>query len=215
MNPAASGSRPRVPAEVLGAFGRPPGRALMLGHVHPDGDVLGTLLALGLALEDAGWAATYGGPHPVPESLAFLPGAERYQRLEQVDGRFDLAVLTDCPDPGRTEGLIDDARRAAPVVVNVDHHPDNHRYGSVNWVDPTAAATGERVCALIVALDLPVKPGIATNLFTAIHMDTGPCRYSHVTPPTVRLAADLVPAGAEPPFVSTQLYDRQPPDARP
>ncbi len=200
MNPAASGPCPRVPAEVRAAFARPPGRALMLGHVHPDGDVLGTLLALGMALEDAGWAVAYGGPHPVPESLAFLPGAERYRRLEQVDGRFDLAVLTDCPDPGRTEGLIDGARRAAPVIVNVDHHPDNHRYGSVNWVDPTAAATGEMVYALIVALDLPVKPGIATDLFTAIHMDTGSFRYSNVTPTTFRIAADLVAAGAEPAF---------------
>src|SRR5438309_1928144 len=114
MNPAATGPRPRVPAEVLAAFGRPPGRALMLGHVHPDGDVLGTLLALGLALEDAGWAATYGGPHPVPESLAFLPGAERYHRLDQIYFPLDLAVLSDCPDPGWTERLIDGAPRAGP-----------------------------------------------------------------------------------------------------
>ena len=203
---------PRVPAGVLAAFRRPPGRALMLGHVHPDGDVLGTLLALGMALEDAGWAVAYGGPHPVPESLAFLPGAERYRRLPRVEGAFDVAVLTDCPDPDRTEGLIDDVRRAAGVIVNVDHHPDNRRYGAVNWVDPTAAATGEMVYALIVALGLPVKPGVATNLFTAIHMDTGSFRYSNVTPATFRIAADLVAAGAEPAFVSGQLYERRTPD---
>lgn len=184
----------------------------MLGHVHPDGDVLGTLLALGMALEEVGWAVAYGGPHPVPESLAFLPGAERYQRLPRVEGAFDVAVLTDCPDPDRTEGLIDDARRAAGVVVNVDHHPDNHRYGTVNWVDPTAAATGEMVYVLIVALGLPVKPGVATNLFTAIHMDTGSFRYSNVTPATFRIAADLVAAGAEPAFVSGRLYERRTPD---
>lgn len=184
----------------------------MLGHVHPDGDVLGTLLALGTALEEVGWAVVYGGPHPVPESLAFLPGAERYQRLPRVEGAFDVAVLTDCPDPDRTEGLIDDARRAAGVVVNVDHHPDNRRYGTVNWVDPTAAATGEMVYVLIVALGLPVKPGVATNLFTAIHMDTGSFRYSNVTPATFRIAADLVAAGAEPAFVSGRLYERRTPD---
>jgi phosphoesterase RecJ-like protein len=203
---------PRVPAGVLAAFRRQPGRALMLGHVHPDGDVLGTLLALGMALEDAGWAVAYGGPHPVPKSLAFLPGAERYRRLPRVEGAFDVAVLTDCPDPDRTEGLIDDVRRGAGVIVNVDHHPDNRRYGTVNWVDPTAAATGEMVYALIVALGLPVKPGVATNLFTAIHMDTGSFRYSNVTPATFRIAADLVAAGAEPAFVSGQLYERRTPD---
>src|SRR5438445_12205234 len=69
------------------------------------------------------------------------------------------------------------------------------------------------VYALIVALELPVKPGIATNLFTAIHMDTGSFRYSNVTPATFRIAADLVAAGAEPAFVSTQLYERRTPDA--
>src|SRR5205809_1001260 len=118
---------------------------LMLGHVHPDADVLGTLLALGLALESRGWSVTYGGPHPAPPLLAFLPGVDRYRPLRTLDGTFDLVVLTDCPNPDRTEGLIDQARRAGKVIVNVDHHPDNRRYGHVNWIDSTAAATGEMV----------------------------------------------------------------------
>src|SRR5215813_3072699 len=101
-----------VPADVIAAF-QAPGRALMLGHVHPDADVLGTLLALGLALESTQWSVRYGGPHPVPAVLSFLPGAERYETLEDVRETFDVAVLTDCPDPGRTEGLIDQARRVA------------------------------------------------------------------------------------------------------
>ncbi len=202
-----------VPDEIRAAFRRPPGRALMLGHVHPDADVLGTLLALGAALEDAGWLVDYGGPHPVPAFLGFLPGSDRYRVLPRIDGRYDLAVLTDCPDPDRTEGLIDGARRSAAAIVNIDHHPDNRRYGTVNWVDPSAAATGELVYALIVALGLPVKPGMATNLFTAIHMDTGSFRYSNVTPETFRIAAELVAAGAPPAFVSNQVYERRPPEA--
>src|SRR5262249_24505686 len=109
---------------------RPP-PALMLGHVHPDADVLGTLLALGQALEARGWSVVYGGPHPAPALLGFLPGVDRYRTLERLDGRFDVAVLTDCPNPQRTEGLIDQARAAADVVVNIDHHPDNRRYGHV------------------------------------------------------------------------------------
>src|SRR5439155_734306 len=126
---------------VLAPFGGR-GRALMLGHVHHDADVLGTLLALGLALESRGWSVTYGGPHPAPALLAFLPGVDRYRPLRTLDGTFDLVVLTDCPNPDRTEGLIDQARRAGKVIVNVDHHPDNRRYGHVNWIDSTAAATG-------------------------------------------------------------------------
>jgi phosphoesterase RecJ-like protein len=202
-----------VPPDVLAPFRRPPGRALMLGHVHPDADVLGTLLALGAGLESAGWRVTYGGPHPAPGALGFLPGVERYQVLASVNGPYDVAVLTDCPNPGRTEGLIDQARAAAPAIVNIDHHPDNRRYGHVNWIEVSAAATGEMVYRLLIALGLAVTPAIATNLFTAIHADTGSFRYSNVTPDTFRIAAELVAAGAEPAAVSSAIYERRAPDA--
>ncbi len=201
-----------VPVEVTAAFGTP-GRALMLGHVHPDADVLGTLFALGMALERAQWSVRYGGPHPVPAVLSFLPGSERYETLEDIREAFDVAVLTDCPDPGRTEGLIDQARRAARVVVNIDHHPDNRRYGDVNWVQPTSAATGEMIHDLIRALGLPITPEIATNLFTAVHMDTGSFRYSNVTAKTFQVAANLVIAGAQPAVVAGHIYERRPAEA--
>jgi bifunctional oligoribonuclease and PAP phosphatase NrnA len=202
-----------VPRELLASFQRPPGRALMLGHVHPDADVLGTLLALGEALEAAGWAVLYGGPHPAPGALGFLPGVDRYRVLPSVTGPLDVAVLTDCPNPDRTEGLIDQTKAATSVVVNIDHHPDNRRYGHVNWIDTGAAATGEMVYRLLIALGLPLTPGIATNLYTAIHTDTGSFRYSNVTPETFRIAAELVSAGAEPAMVSSALYERRPTDA--
>jgi phosphoesterase RecJ-like protein len=198
-----------VPAEVPKVFARDGGRALMLGHVHPDADVLGTLLALGLALEGRGWSVGYGGPHPAPALLGFLPGVGRYRRLTAVETGLDVAVLTDCPDPLRTEGLIDQARRAAAVIVNIDHHPDNRRYGDVNWIEPAAAATGEMVYRLLVALGRPITPAIATNLFTAIHTDTGSFRYSNVTPTTFRIAGELVAAGASPALVSERLYEQR------
>jgi phosphoesterase RecJ-like protein len=185
----------------------------MLGHVHPDADVLGTLLALGLALEARDWSVVYGGPHPSPDLLAFLPGVDRYRTLERLDGHFDVVVLTDCPNPQRTEGLIDQARDAAQVVVNIDHHPDNRRYGHVNWIDVTAAATGEMVYELLTALRVPLTPAIATNLYTAIHTDTGSFRYSNVTARTFTIAAALVAAGARPELVSESLYERRAPDA--
>lgn len=201
-----------VPADITAAF-QSPGRALMLGHVHPDADVLGTLLALGLGLEHAGWTVEYGGPHPAPDVLSFLPGVERYRTMREIRERFDVAVLTDCPDPGRTEGLIDQARQAARLIVNVDHHPDNRRYGHANWVVPTAAATGEMVYDLVTALGLPVTPEIATNLFTAIHMDTGSFRYSNVTAKTFQVSAALVEAGARPSVVANHIYERRPANA--
>src|SRR5207247_2840769 len=94
---------------------------------------------------------------------------------------------------------IDQARPAAAPVVNIHHHPDNRRYGDVNWIHVSAAATGEMVYELLVGLGAPLTPPIATNLFTALHTDTGSFRYSNVTPRTFRTAAALVDAGAAPP----------------
>ncbi len=185
----------------------------MLGHVHPDADVLGTLLALDLALAERGWSVVSGGPHPAPDVLSFLPGIERFRRLDAVTGPLDVVVLTDCPNPTRTEGLIDQARATGATIVNIDHHHDNRRYGDVNWVDPAAAATGEMVHELLVTLGAKITPAIATNLFTAIHMDTGSFRYSNVTPMTFRIAGALVAAGADPYRVSNALYERRPPQA--
>lgn len=203
----------RVPADVLAALSPSSGRALMLGHVHPDADVLGTLLALGEALEHRGWHVTAGGPHPAPAALDFLPGIHRWEVLKTLEGRFDVVVLTDCPNPDRTEGLIEAARGVAGAIVNIDHHPDNRRYGTVNWIDVGAAATGEMLYRLLVALRVSVTPSMAQNLFTAIHTDTGSFRYSNVTPETFRIAAALTEAGATPAAVSSALYERRAPDA--
>ena len=181
----------------------------MLGHVHPDADVLGTLLALGSSLETAGWALTYAGPHPIPDTLAFLPGASRWRVWSAPPRIFDVIVLTDCPNDARTEGLLDAARGASSQVLNIDHHPDNRGYGTLNWVDPTAAATGEMVFDLIRTLGHRVSREIALNLFTAIHTDTGSFRYSNTTPKTFRIAAELVAAGADPALVADQLYQRR------
>lgn len=212
MSTVVEHTSPVPSTAVLEPFGGG-GRALMLGHVHPDADVLGTLLALGLALEAKSWSVVYGGPHPSPGLLAFLPGVDRYRTLDRLDGRFDVVVLTDCPNPQRTEGLIDQARSAGRIVVNIDHHPDNRRYGHVNWIDVTAAATGEMVYELLTALRLPLTPAIATNLYTAIHTDTGSFRYSNVTSRTFTIAAALVAAGARPELVSQSLYEQRAPDA--
>ncbi len=141
-----------------------------------------------------------------PGRPAGRPGARRR-------GRFDVLVLTDCPNPARTEGLLDAARAASSHVLNIDHHPDNRRYGTVNWIDPAAAATGEMVFDLIRALGRPVTPDIALNLFTAVHTDTGSFRYSNTTPRTFRIAAELTAAGADPSLVSDRLYQRRAPDA--
>jgi len=199
------------PAALVDALSARGGRILLLGHVHPDADVLGTLLALGLALERAGWTPTFAGPHPVPDVLAFLPGAGRYEVWDRASGQFPVIVTTDCPNHARTEGLLEQARGPESRVFNIDHHPDNRRYGTIDWIDSDAAATGEMVHELLIALGLPVTPDVALNLFTAIHTDTGSFRYSNTTARTFRIAAALTRAGADPALVSDRLYQRRAP----
>ncbi len=198
------------PAALLEVLSGAPREVLLLGHVHPDADVLGTLFALGLALEGTGWSPTFAGPHPVPGVLQFLPASARYQVWTEAPRRFGVIVLTDCPNDRRTEGLLEQARGPESQVLNIDHHPDNRRYGTVDWIDPAAAATGEMVYQLVVALGRPVTRDIALNLFTAIHTDTGSFRYSNTTARTFRIAAELTRAGAEPALVTDWLYQRRP-----
>jgi phosphoesterase RecJ-like protein len=199
----------KAPDELVSLLRHPQGRVLCLGHVHPDADVLGTLLGLGLALGAAGASVTFAGPHPVPQVLDFLPGSDRWQVWKTAPERFDLVVMTDCPNPDRSEGLLQGARAAGGRVVNIDHHPDNRRYGTINWIDPSAAATGEMIFDLLTVLGLPITPAVALNLFTAVHTDTGSFRYSNTTPRTFRIASELTAAGADPSLVSDRLYQQR------
>src|SRR5262249_744258 len=109
---------PVPPPALLEVMSRPRGEALMLGHVHPDADVLGTLLAIGRCLESRGWTITCAGPHPIPDALAFLPDASRWQTWKTAPRMFDVIVLTDCPNDERTEGLLTGARGASTEVLN-------------------------------------------------------------------------------------------------
>ncbi|OGL15253.1 MAG: hypothetical protein A3G97_02555 [Candidatus Rokubacteria bacterium RIFCSPLOWO2_12_FULL_69_21] len=199
----------------MGLLRAPRGRVLLLGTVQPDGDLLGSQIGLGLALATAGAAVTLAGPHAVPDVFGFLPGAALVERWERSPGSFDLVILVDCPDPSRTNGLLEGSRGPATRVVSIDHHPDSRRYADVHWVEPTASATGEMVYDLLQALGLKVTPEIATNLYTSIHTDTGSFRYSNTTPRALRIAADLVAHGARPELVAGALYEcRRPEDLR-
>lgn len=204
-----------VPDEVIRLLSPARGSVVLLGTVHPDGDLLGSQIGLGLALADAGASVTLAGPHPVPDVLRFLPGAERVQRWDRAPGPFDLVILVDCPDPSRTNGLLEGTRGPTSRVVSIDHHPDSKRYADVHWVVPAASATGEMIYDLIQVLGLRLTPEVATNLYTSIHTDTGSFRYSNTTPRALRVAADLVAHGARPEMVAGALYEsRRPEDLR-
>lgn len=180
---------------------------LLLGHLHPDGDVLGSMLGLGLALKGHGKRVTLAGPHPVPEPYRFLPGAEWIEQWKEASGVHEVTVLLDCPDPARTGGLLGQVREHGTAIVNIDHHQDNRRFGDINWVDVGAAATGEMVYDLLDVLGWSLTPEIATALYTALVTDTGSFRYSNSTPKAFRIAAHLVAEGAAPARIAGELYE--------
>ena len=179
---------------------------LLLAHLYPDGDVLGSQLGLGLALRAAGRRVTLACRHPVPEPFHFLPGADQVQQWKEWAGDHEVGVTLDCPDPGRVGRLLD-GRAPGTRVLNIDHHADNSCYGDVNWIQPTASATGEMVYELVEAMGWPLIPEVAVNLYTAIVTDTGSFRYSNTTPKTLRIAARLIEAGVDPAAVAIQLYE--------
>lgn len=195
-----------VPAEVTGLV-RADKKFLLLAHLYPDGDVLGSQLGLGLALRAAGRRVTFACAHPVPDLFQFLPGADEVQQWKEGQGGYDVVVTLDCPDERRVGGLLDGCRHPGTCVLNIDHHADNRRYGDVNWIQPGASATGEMVYELLKAAGLRLTREVAVNLYTAIVTDTGSFRYSNTTPTTFRIAARLVEAGADPAVVAIQLYE--------
>ena len=179
-------------------------------HVGPDGDALGSMIGFGLAARHAGKkvVASFGSPFSVPSNLAFLP-----TDLLLDPGDFPEApgtmVVFDVGSADRLAELGSPAGKAGLLVV-IDHHVTNEGFGDIALIDPEAAATGVLVADLLRALAWPLTPEIATCLLTALVTDTGRFQYSNTTPSTLRLAADLVAAGAKPAEISQNVYEEAP-----
>lgn len=180
---------------------------LILNHVNPDGDSLGSTLALALALDRLGVAAEVGSHDGVPPAYAFLPGADRITTA--VGSRpSDAAVFMECSEPSRA-GSLASAGLAARVVINVDHHLSNTGYGTLVWWETSAAAVGEMILEVIHALGVEVDAPIATCLYAALMTDTGSFRYSNTTTRSFAIAADLVARGADPYAIAQMVYERR------
>jgi bifunctional oligoribonuclease and PAP phosphatase NrnA len=193
--------------EIVAALKRSSAVAV-LSHVRPEGDTLGAALGCHLTLKAMGKDVATFNPDPVPRILHALPGAAAVIRADRLSRPFDCYLVVDATDPGRVGGLLRDLP-AGSLILNIDHHITNTRFGTYNWVDPTAAATGEMIYHLIEALGVPLTPEVATNLFVAILTDTGSFHYANTTPEALRVAAALVEAGAVPHKVAEFLFDQR------
>jgi phosphoesterase RecJ-like protein len=186
---------------------RSPDRFLVTTHENPDGDALGSLLASTLALRQLGKDAVMylGGEAPLPAEYAFMELGDLARKLpEDVGERALLAV--DCANESRL-GPDPEVLVSAPTVINVDHHHDNTRFGNVNLVVPDASSTGEVLRDVFAELDVELTPQIAEALYIALVTDTGRFQYRNTTPKALRLAAELVDAGADVHRVFEGVYE--------
>jgi phosphoesterase RecJ-like protein len=170
-------------------------RFLVSGHIRPDGDVFGSQLALSLALRQLGKTVQVWNNDGITPGFLFLPGSESLQKPPATPQDFDVFIAVDTATHERL-GMVRDAVGSYKTLINIDHHGTNPRYGDLNWIDPAAAATGEIIYQLLQANRWHITSEIATNLFVAISTDTGSFQYSNTTPNTLRIAANLVEAGA-------------------
>ena len=178
-------------------------RIVVSSHERPDGDAIGSGLALVLALLALGKDARMVMCDVPPAYLQPFPAVDGLWITRQVEETFDAAVIMECGDLRRT-GV---AGLDRSPVLNIDHHPGNSRYGAVNWVDESAAACGELAYALITALGAPVTADVATHIYLAILTDTGSFHSSHMSPRTFDIAARCVEAGAQPAWIARTHYD--------
>lgn len=182
-------------------------RFLVVTHENPDGDALGSLLATTLALRALGKDARMylAGDAPTPGEYRFLDLADLRRAVPEDMGERAL-VAVDCANERRI-GTDDEAVRRAKAVVNVDHHHDNSRFGSVNLIAAEASSTAEIVRDILRELEVPLNPDIAEALYVGLVTDTGRFQYSNTTPKALRLAAELVEAGADVHDVFRHVYE--------
>ena len=184
-------------------------RFLVVGHHGPDGDAIGSTLALGLLLEQLGKDVVFFNQDPVPYNLTFLPGADRVTSALPDDAAIEVTILLDCAEPARVGPRFPEAGWGETTVV-VDHHrtwdPD---FADLYVRDIHAAATGEIVHKLVKRCGA-LTPEIAHNLYCCVMTDTGSFRYSNTSQETFTIAGELVAAGVDAWFMTSHIYESQP-----
>jgi len=191
------------------------GQVCLACHVRPDADALGSMLAVlhALASRPGGApavVASFGDvPFEVPAILRFLPGIELLTAPADYPVQPDVMLSFDAASIDRLGALTDRATAAAELIV-LDHHVSNTKFGSVNLVDPAAAATAVLAATLIDGLGIPLTEQIALGLYAGLVTDTGSFKFSATTPEVHELAARLLATGIDPGAVSRELYDRAP-----
>ena len=179
-------------------------RFVVSSHSRPDGDSIGSQLAMAFALKAIGKDVTVVNADPAAAPFMALPGVPAIRIAPSVEGDFDASIIMECSEYART-GVTGLDRF---FTINIDHHPGNSGYGQINWFDPGAAACAEMVFDLIQALGIGrLSIEIATHVYIAILTDTGSFHFSNISPRTFEICRQLLEAGVDPIRIARQVYD--------
>lgn len=175
-------------------------------HIKPDGDGVGSSLGLCWLLNSLGKTAEVIIRGEVPPAYRDLPGAEDIRDIERIDSEYDAVFVIECSDLQRPgiAGLENE------FTVNIDHHATSEHFGTVNWIDATASAVGEMIYNLCKAIGGRVTREIAECVYMALVTDTGSFHFSNTTDRTLKVASELVKAGAKPAVISESVYNNYP-----
>ena len=182
---------------------------LIASHMNPEGDAIGSALALAISLKSIEKEVTVFNQDPTPRNLQFLPMSNEI--VHRIDGpsNFDVAVVLDCADfdrLGKEGGKIEEIKN----IINIDHHKTNSGFGELSLVDPYASSTAEIIYDLIKDIPVQITHDIAVNIYTGLLTDTGSFCYSNTTAEVLQIASDLVGIGVIPYKVAEEIYEKQP-----
>ncbi|NQU11171.1 bifunctional oligoribonuclease/PAP phosphatase NrnA [bacterium] len=184
-------------------------RFLLASHHRPDGDAIGSQLALAIALRSLGKDVTAWNEDPVPAKYEFLPGRELISQPAAAPQSFDAVVALDTSTWSRL-GTAADRIASRQILINIDHHLSNDQFGDLNLIDSSAPATGQIVYHLLRQAELTLTRDIATCLYTAIATDTGSFTFPNTTAESLRVAAALVETGVDVGKLSRHVYESYP-----
>ena len=185
-------------------------RVLVVAHVDPDGDAIGSLTAVGQALQQLGKRVTLVCDDAVPQRFHYLPLATDVRRVPNTDVPYDLVIAVDCADESRMGWAYAALPEPKPTLANIDHHVTNTRFGAFNVIEPDASSTAEILSRFLGEMGATLTRGIAESLLTGIVTDTMGFRTTNVSAATLRAAADLVDCGADIADISLRALHRRP-----
>jgi phosphoesterase RecJ-like protein len=179
-------------------------KILVAAHTHPDGDAIGSLIAMGLSLEALKKKVTFYCESPIPAVYRFLPAVHRLaDKIGELN--YDAAVILDCGDLSRVGKAFSEVKQI-PVIINIDHHITNTGFGHLQLIDTSACATAEIVYRLIKKMDIPIDIPVATSIYAGILADTGSFRFSNTNGAAFAICQEMVDIGVDPHNIAQHVY---------